>query len=80
MMRRKIKSSNRLAWLSVIAVGIAMFLILAGARTAKAQGRTASRKQLTEAQVLDLQKRFQDACIAADAATISALNPSGPQT
>jgi ketosteroid isomerase-like protein len=72
MMRRKIRSSNRLAWLSVIAVGVAMFLSLAGARAAKAQGGAASKQQLTEAQVLDLQKRFQDACVAGN---VDAIGP-----
>lgn len=70
MMLAKTNGPRRL-W-SVIAFGVALLFNLAGARSAKAQG-PASKARLTEAQVLDLQKRFQDATVASDAATLEKL-------
>ena len=58
--------------LSVIAFGVALLFSLASARPSKAQV-TASNERLTAAQVVDLEKRFQDATIACDAATIAKL-------
>jgi len=58
--------------LSVIAFGFALLFNLVGVRSSKAQV-AASNEQLTAAQVLDLEKRFQDATIASDAATIAKL-------
>jgi ketosteroid isomerase-like protein len=58
--------------LSAIAFGVALLLNLVGARSSKAQA-AASNERLTAAQVLDLQKRFQDATVACDAATLEKL-------
>jgi uncharacterized protein (TIGR02246 family) len=58
--------------LSAIAFGVTLLFNLAGARSSKAQV-AASNERLTASQVLDLQKRFQDATIACDAATIAKL-------
>lgn len=71
-MRAKIEPSNRSARPSTIALAVALLLSLAGARTSQAQA-AASGRQLTAAQVLDLQKKFQDATVADDAATIGKL-------
>lgn len=71
MMCARIGRSNGLI-LSVLAFEVALLLSLASARTSKAQS-AASKQQLTEAQVLDLQKKFQDATIAADTAAIRKL-------
>jgi ketosteroid isomerase-like protein len=73
MMRAKIGPSNRSTWLSLIALGMAVLLSLAGARAAKAQNGTALKPQLTESQAIALQKKFQDASMAADIAAVSAL-------
>ena len=70
MMLAKIDVSRRS--LSVVAFGAALLLNIAGARSAMAQA-VASNRQLTAAQVLDLQKRFQDATVACDAPTIAML-------
>lgn len=58
--------------LSVAAFGVTLLFNLAGARPSKAQV-AAPNEQLTAAQALDLQKRFQDATVASDAATIAKL-------
>lgn len=57
---------------SVIAFGVALLLNLGGARSSKAQS-VASNERLTAAQVVDLQKRFQDATVACDVATLAKL-------
>jgi uncharacterized protein (TIGR02246 family) len=69
MMLAKINVSPSL---SVIAFGVTLLFNLVGARSSKAQ-LAASNEQLTAAQVLDLEKRFQNATIASDAATIAKL-------
>jgi uncharacterized protein (TIGR02246 family) len=56
----------------VIALGVALLWSLLGAHPSKAQ-IIGSDKHLTAAQVLDLQKRFQDATVASDAATLAKL-------
>jgi hypothetical protein len=56
--------------LTVAALAVALFLGAAVARSLKAQGGT---MKPTEAQILDLQKRFQDASVAVDTATVSSL-------
>jgi ketosteroid isomerase-like protein len=58
--------------LSVIAFGVVLLLSLGDARLSKAQA-AASNKQLTAAQALDLQKRFQDATVACDAPALEKL-------
>ncbi len=58
--------------LSVVAFGVALLLNLVGARSLKAQV-VASNEQLTAAQVLDQQRRFQDATVACDAPTLEKL-------
>ena len=58
--------------LRAIALGVALLFNLVGARPSKAQA-AASKERLTATQVLDLQKRFQDATVACDAATLSKL-------
>jgi ketosteroid isomerase-like protein len=70
MMLAKINISPRS--LSAIAFGIALLLNLVGACPSKAQVG-APNEQLTAAQVLDLQKRFQDATVACDAPTLEKL-------
>jgi ketosteroid isomerase-like protein len=70
MMLAKIKISPRS--LSAIAFGVALLLNLMGARSSRAQVG-ASNERLTAAQVLDLQKRFQDATVACDAPTLEKL-------
>jgi len=70
MMLAKIDISPRS--LSAIAFGVALLLNLVGARSSKAQV-VASNEQLTAAQVLDLQKRFQDATVACDVPTLEKL-------
>jgi len=58
--------------LSAVALGVALLVSLADAGAPRAQG-AASSGRLTAAQVLDLQKRFQDATVACDAATLAKL-------
>jgi uncharacterized protein (TIGR02246 family) len=70
MTRARINVSLRS--LSVIAFGVVLLLSLGGARSSQAQA-AASNAQLTAAQVLDLQKRFQDATVACDAPTLEKL-------
>jgi len=69
-MLAKINVSRRS--LGVIAFGVALLLNLVGARPSKAQA-AASNGRLTAAQVLDLQKRFQDATVACDAPALEKL-------
>jgi ketosteroid isomerase-like protein len=70
IMLAKIKISPRS--LSAIAFGVALLLNLVGACSSRAQV-IASNKQLTAAQALNLQKRFQDATVACDAPTLEKL-------
>ena len=56
---------------SIVALGMVLLTSVAGAKFVRAQA--AAKTQLTETQVLDLQKRFQDATVAADAAAIGKL-------
>jgi len=70
MMLARINVSHRS--LGAIAFGVAVLLSVAGARPSKAQA-AASNERLTAAQVLDLQKRFQDATVACDAPTLEKL-------
>jgi hypothetical protein len=64
-------SKNRLV--SIFIAIVATAIALSGApRTAHAQ-TSAPKGPLTEAQLLDLQKKFQDACVADDMPTLSAL-------
>jgi len=58
--------------LSAMALGVALLVNFAGAHASKAQAAE-SNERLTAAQVLDLQKRFQDATVACDAATLAKL-------
>lgn len=69
-MLAKIHISSR--WFSVVTFGVALLLNIAGAGSSKAQV-AASNEQLTAAQVLDLQKRFQDATVACDAPTLEKM-------
>src|SRR5271169_571739 len=69
MMRWK----SRLMSLSTTVLGLTLFFGIGAARVSKAQGAMAGKQQLTEAQVLALQNRFQDASVSADTATISSL-------
>jgi hypothetical protein len=50
-----------------------MLFAAANARRLSAQNGAATGPKMTEAQMLDLQKQFEDASIAADAAKVSAL-------
>jgi len=70
MMLANINVSRRS--LGAIAFGVAVLLSLAGAHPSKAQA-AASNGRLTAAQVLDLQKRFQDATVACDAPALEKL-------
>jgi uncharacterized protein (TIGR02246 family) len=70
MMTVKINVSPRS--LCVMAFGIALLFSFAGAGPATAQ-TAASNERLTAAQVVDLQKRFQDATVACDAAALAKL-------
>ncbi|HUJ30195.1 MAG TPA: nuclear transport factor 2 family protein [Candidatus Acidoferrum sp.] len=70
MMLARINVSPRS--LSVIAFGVTLLFNLVGARSSKAQG-AAANERLSAAQVLDLQKQFQDATVACDAATLAKL-------
>jgi ketosteroid isomerase-like protein len=70
MMLARINVSPRS--LGAVAFGVAVLLSLAGARPSKAQA-AASNERLTAAQVLDLQKRFQNATVACDAPTLERL-------
>jgi len=63
---------NRSAILKIAAAALAI-VIMAAAPTSQAQKAASSKQQLTEAQVLDLQKQFQSATVAADTATIGKL-------
>jgi ketosteroid isomerase-like protein len=57
-----------------IAAIVAVVLFVAGnARLSTAQNGSGVKQKMTEAQMLDLQKQFEDASIAADAAKVSAL-------
>jgi uncharacterized protein (TIGR02246 family) len=58
--------------LGAIALGVAVLLGVAGAGSSEAQA-VAANEGLTAAQVLDLQKRFQDATVACDAPTLERL-------
>ena len=72
MMRVRIRCrENWPSQLSLATVGIAMLLLVA-AQAARAQAAP-PKQRLTEAQALDLQKRFQDATITDDTAIIGKL-------
>lgn len=58
--------------LSAIALGVALVSILAYPYASKAQAAAANAR-LSAAQAVDLQKRFQDATVACDAATLAKL-------
>ncbi len=58
--------------LSAIAFAVGLLFNVVGVRSSNAQGATRNAR-LTAAQVLDLQRRFQDATVASDAATIAKL-------
>jgi hypothetical protein len=73
MMRGKPGWSNRSARWCGSALGVGLLLSLAGARVPKAQSKAGSRPQLTESEAIDLQKKFQQASIAADIPAVSAL-------
>jgi hypothetical protein len=64
-------SRSRLIGAGVIAA--IMLFAAANARRLSAQNGAAMGPKMTEAQMLDLQKQFEDASIAADAAKVSAL-------
>lgn len=70
MMLERIHTSR--CSLSVIAFSVALLVNLGGAYSSKAQA-AAPNERLTASQVLDLQKRFQDATVACDAATLAKL-------
>jgi hypothetical protein len=59
--------------IGIIAIAAAIVLIAGSARVSVAQGHNGARNRPTEAQMLDLQKQFEDASIAADAGKVSAL-------
>jgi len=58
--------------LSMIAVAVGLLFHFVGVRSSRAQA-AAPNERLTATQVLDLQKRFQNATVASDAATIAKL-------
>ena len=70
MMLERIHTSR--CSLRVIALGIGLLLNFWGAGSSQGQA-TAPNERLTASQVLDLQKRFQDATVACDAATLAKL-------
>ncbi len=57
----------------IAAIAAVMLLVVGTVRFSLAQSGAAMRQKPTEAQMLDLQKQFEDASIAADAAKVSAL-------
>jgi hypothetical protein len=59
--------------IGITLIAAAMFFVAASARLSIAQNGAAMRQKMTEAQMQDLQKQFEDASIAADAAKVSAL-------
>jgi ketosteroid isomerase-like protein len=63
---------NRPTWRGFAGIGAALVLIVAVAHATIGQA-PASKAHLTEAQLLDLQKSFQDATVAADPAAIGKL-------
>jgi ketosteroid isomerase-like protein len=69
MMRWK----SALMSLTVACFGAAMFFGIGAVRASQAQSGASSKPQLTEEQALSLQKRFQDASLAADGSTVSSL-------
>jgi Domain of unknown function (DUF4440) len=59
---------------SVVSIGVIAMMVFAGFAAGSARGQTAAPQgELNEAQVLALQKKFQDASVAADHPTLSAL-------
>ena len=73
MVRDEMGSSTGSGRWSIIALGVALFLSPAVAGGLNAQSKTTSKPRLTESQALDLQRKFQQASIAADIPAISAL-------
>jgi len=63
---------NRFAMMGIAAVALVV-ASMAAPLTSKAQSAAASGRHLTEAQVLDLQKKFQDATVAADTVALGKL-------
>ena len=57
----------------VAAIAVAILLVVGTVQLSSAQNGAAIRQKPTEAQMLDLQKQFEDASIAAEAAKVSAL-------
>ena len=65
--------SNRSRSISVAAMMAVVLFAAGNARRVSAQNGAATRPKMTQAQMLDLQKQFEDASIAADAVKVSAL-------
>jgi hypothetical protein len=65
--------SNRSRSISVAAMMAVVLFAAGNARRVSAQNDAATRPKMTQAQMLDLQKQFEDASIAADAVKVSAL-------
>jgi hypothetical protein len=59
--------------IGIAAITAVLLFVVGSARFSRAQDGGAMRQKPTEAQLLDLQKQFEDASIAADAAKVSAL-------
>ena len=65
--------SNRSRSISVAAMMAVVLFAAGNARRMSAQNNAATRPKMTQAQMLDLQKQFEDASVAADAVKVSAL-------
>ena len=65
--------SNRSRSISVAAMMAVVLFAAGNARRMSAQNDAATRPKMTQAQMLDLQKQFEDASVAADAVKVSAL-------
>jgi ketosteroid isomerase-like protein len=65
--------TNRSRSFAAAAIVAVMLFAAGNARRVSAQNGRATGPKMTEAQMLDLQKQFEDASIAADAAKVSAL-------
>jgi ketosteroid isomerase-like protein len=59
--------------IGIAAIAVVMLFTAANLRLSSAQNGAAMKQKMTEAQMLDMQKQFEDASIAADAAKVSAL-------
>jgi ketosteroid isomerase-like protein len=73
MMRRTTDWKKRSTRRCAVALGVALFVSLAGGGVSKARRKTESKAQLTESEAIELQKKFQAASIAADIPAVSAL-------